>query len=190
MRATTGSVNNTTSSATTPSYSPSVPLSVYRDLASELHTVRANLNSLSAQNQQLVQENELLRQEISKAVESILHLQKLVDSQPKVSYSQAPPPSSHDSKPQAKKQMTQPSSKKQVFRPRPLAVTNEVEIDLPTPQSVYVEEQEASYYLQDEEPEPSQLNSWWFIVAILFIIVMGFGAGYLIVRPLLGQQTR
>ncbi|KAF3887608.1 MULTISPECIES: hypothetical protein [Nostocales] len=189
MRATTGSVNNTPSSATTPSYSPSVPLSVYRDLTSELHAVRANLDSLSAQNQQLVQENELLRQEISKAVESILHLQKLVDSQPKVSYYQAPPPSSHDSKPHAKRQMAQHNAKKQVVRPRPLVVTNEVEVDIPTPQSVYVEEQEASYYLQDE-PEPSQLNSWWFIVAILFIIVMGFGAGYLIVRPLLGQHTR
>ncbi len=189
MRATTGSFNNTTSSTTTPSYSPSVPLSVYRDLASELQTVRANLNSLSTQNQQLVQENELLRQEVSKAVESILHLQKLVDSQPKVSYYQAPPPSSHNSQPQAKRPMTEPSAKKQVFRPRPLVVTNEVEIDIPNLQSVYVEEQEANYYLQDE-PEPSQLHSWWFIVAILFIIVMGFGAGYLIVRPLLVQHTR
>jgi regulator of replication initiation timing len=185
MRATTS-----TSSATTPSYSPSVPLTVYRDLASELQSVRANLNSLSAQNQKLVQENEVLRQEINRAVESILRLQKLVDSQSKVSYYQVPPPSSHEPIPQVKKQVTQPSPKKQVFHPRPLAVTNEVEIELPTPQTVYVEEQEPGYYLQDEESEPSQLKSWWFILAILFIIVMGFGAGYLIVRPLLGQHTR
>ncbi|GAB1542063.1 hypothetical protein NUACC21_47370 [Scytonema sp. NUACC21] len=186
MRTTTGSIHNTTSSATTQSYSPSVPLSVYRDLACELQAVQAKLNTLAAQNQQLVQENQLLRQEISKAVESILHLQKVIDARTTVSDRQAPP--SYNFQPQTKRPATA-SPKKPVSRPRPVVVTGDMEIETPISQPVYLEEQEASYYLQDE-PEPSQLHRWWFVVAILFIIVMGFGAGYLIVRPLLEQHSR
>jgi hypothetical protein len=32
------------------------------------------------------------------------------------------------------------------------------------------------------------LNGWWLFFTIVFIMVAGFGAGYLVVRPLLQSQ--
>ncbi|MGH7997906.1 MAG: hypothetical protein ACREPR_00340, partial [Brasilonema sp.] len=69
MRTITNSVHNSTPAANTQTCSPSVPLSVYRDLATELQGVQAKLDALNAQNQHIMQENQLLRQEIAKAVE-------------------------------------------------------------------------------------------------------------------------
>lgn len=188
MRTTTGSVHRHPTDGTTQAYSPSVPLSVYRDLASELQSVEARLDTLTAQNQQLVQENQLLRQEIAKAVESVLHLQKLIDSQSKDSHRSAVQPSFHPIN-QPKQPVSKASSKKQTSRPRPPVVVPHIEISSPIPEPVFIEEQEASYYLQGES-ELMHIHSWWFIMAILLIIVLGFGAGYLIVRPILEQHSR
>jgi hypothetical protein len=186
MRTPIGSVSNNTPTVTSPGYSPSVPLSVYRDLASELQAVRAKLDVLSTQNQQLLQENQLLKQEIAKTVGSVLHLQKLVDSQPKGGYRQAPSSSHFKTEP---KKPNEAHSEKQVFRPRPPVVFSEVEMSNPISEPMYIEEQEENYLL-DSEPESSQINRFWLIISILFIIVMGFGAGYLIVRPFLESQNR
>ena len=196
MRTISDSVYSSTPVGNTQAYSPSVPISVYRDLATELHACQAKLDALSAQNQQLVQENQLLRQEIKKAVESVLRLQKLVDSQPKVSShtaSQAIP----DDKSQTKRPVTPVSPKEQVFRGRPSfaepsptpVFPPEMEIPSSIPEPVFIEEQEVSYYPYSES-EPTHVKGWWLIIAILLIIVLGFGAGYLVVRPLLEKHSR
>lgn len=80
MQTANGSFYGHRPSTTNQNYSPSVPLSVYRDLAAELQAAQAKINALTAQNQQIVQENQLLRQEIAKAVQSVLHLQNLLDT--------------------------------------------------------------------------------------------------------------
>ncbi|NJL09762.1 MAG: hypothetical protein HC908_04805 [Calothrix sp. SM1_7_51] len=54
----------------------SVPLSVYRDLSAELQAAQAMVDVLTTKNEQLVAENQHLRQEITKAVQSTLQLQK------------------------------------------------------------------------------------------------------------------
>ncbi|MDZ7959665.1 MAG: hypothetical protein RMY34_17575 [Aulosira sp. DedQUE10] len=79
MATTTTSVYHNPYTETAPAYPPSVPLSVYRELADELQTAQAQLDALTSKNQKLVQENQLLRQEITKVVQSLLHLQKFVD---------------------------------------------------------------------------------------------------------------
>lgn len=66
------------------SYSPSVPLSVYREVTTELQAAKAMLNSLHTQNQQLVKQNQQLRQEIEKVVQSVLHAQQIADATTKV----------------------------------------------------------------------------------------------------------
>ncbi|KAB8317027.1 hypothetical protein SD81_025795 [Tolypothrix campylonemoides VB511288] len=196
MRTISDSVHSSTPVGNTQAYSPSVPISVYRDLATELHTVQAKLDSLTAQNQQLVQENQLLRQEIKKAVESVLRLQKLVDSQPpKVSSHTASQAIPDDT--QTKRLVTPVSAKEQVFRGRPSSTEPsptpvfppEMEIPSSIPEPVFIEEQEVSYYPY-RESQPSQIKGWWLIIAILLIIVLGFSAGYLVVRPLLERHSR
>src|ERR671932_1404082 len=73
-------------------YSPSVPISVYRELAAELQAAQAMLESLKAQNQQLVKQNQQLRQEVEKAVQSAQHLQQIVASFGSVSEAEVPRP--------------------------------------------------------------------------------------------------
>ncbi|WP_448562478.1 hypothetical protein, partial [Trichothermofontia sp.] len=58
----------------------SVPITVYRELATELQMTQAQVDSLSLQNQQLTEQNQQLRQEISRIVQSALQLQQIVDS--------------------------------------------------------------------------------------------------------------
>ena len=196
MQTISDSFHSSTSVAKTQAYSPSVPISVYRDLATELHSVQAKLDALTAQNQQLVQENQLLRQEIAKAVESVLRLQKLVDSQPKVT-SQTASQAIFDDKSQTKQRVTPISPKEQVFRGRPSSpepspipiFPSEMEILTSIPEPVFIEEQEVSHYPYSES-ESSQVKGWWLIIAISLIIVLGFGAGYLVVRPLLENHSR
>jgi hypothetical protein len=63
-----------------PSYSPSVPLHVYRELATQLQAVEAKLDVVTAHNQKLAQENQLLRHEIVRVVQAVEQLQKLAES--------------------------------------------------------------------------------------------------------------
>jgi hypothetical protein len=51
-------------------YAPSVPISVYRELATELKTTQAMVDALTRQNQQLTRQNKLLRHEIHRFVQS------------------------------------------------------------------------------------------------------------------------
>jgi hypothetical protein len=62
---------------------PSVPISVYRELATELKATQAMVDSLTQQNQQLSQQNQILRQEMLNFAESADRLRQSVEySQP------------------------------------------------------------------------------------------------------------
>lgn len=209
MRTTTNSVPKT-QPPTNQGYSASVPLSVYRELAAELQAMQATMNSLSGQNQKLKGENQLLRQEIAKAVQSIMQLQKLTD--PLASYNpELYTPANFDReinqiyqpvtepRPQANRtrnfsgnsqgqQKSRPrkssnsSAPRKPFRPEP---TPEY---FPVSEPVYIEEQEVRYY-PSRKKEPPEANGWVLIIAIVLIIVTAFGAGYLVVRPLLQHSS-
>ncbi|KOP28000.1 hypothetical protein AMR41_02160 [Hapalosiphon sp. MRB220] len=234
MRTANGSFYSHTPGTTTQHYSPSVPLSVYRDLAAELQAAQAKINALTAQQAKVTQENQLLREEIAKAIQSVLKLQKLLDASSQSQSEQVPqtqvtadletvspstsignyqklpeeaqkfaqtkefagnptksnqhvttPPASKQqgnktSKPQAKK--AQP---RQQPHPRPPVVYTEMEI----PEPILLEQQEVVTY-SSSEPEPEKVNGWWFFFMIILIIFLGFGAGYLVVRPFIEHQNR
>ena len=55
-------------------YAPSVPMSVYRELAAELRANKAVIDSLTSRNQQLIQQNQRLKQEIHNVVQATLNL--------------------------------------------------------------------------------------------------------------------
>ncbi|MEL6160560.1 MAG: hypothetical protein AAGJ95_07920 [Cyanobacteria bacterium J06554_11] len=55
-------------------YAPSVPMSVYRELAAELRANKAVIDSLNSRNQQLIQQNQRLKQEIHNVVQATLTL--------------------------------------------------------------------------------------------------------------------
>ncbi|RAM50295.1 MAG: hypothetical protein C6Y22_16945 [Hapalosiphonaceae cyanobacterium JJU2] len=240
MRTANGSFYSHTPSTTTQYYSPSVPLSVYRDLAAELQAAQAKINALTAQQAQVTQENQLLREEIAKAIQSVLQLQKLLDASSQSKSQQVPqtqvtanvetvspstsignnhkPPqetqkvaqtkelSGNSTKnnqqvatatPGASKQqvnkISKPQAKKaqprQQPQPRPPVVYTEMEIPLSMSEPVLIEQQEVVAY-SSSKPESEKVNGWWFFFMIVLIIFLGFGAGYLVVRPFIEHQNR
>ncbi len=52
---------------------PSVPVSVYKELATELQAAKALAEALNAQNQQLLRQNQQLQQQLDKAIDSVLY---------------------------------------------------------------------------------------------------------------------
>ncbi|BAZ67781.1 hypothetical protein NIES4106_25380 [Fischerella sp. NIES-4106] len=237
MRTANGSFYSHTPSTTTQHYSPSVPLSVYRDLAAELQAAQAKINALNAQQAQVTQENQLLRQEIAKAIQSVLQLQKLLDASSQSKSQQVPqtqvtadvevvspstsignnhkPPEERqifaqtkefsgnfavsnqqvknpatskqqinkNNKPQAKK-----AQSRQQSHPRPPVIYTEMEIPVSMSEAVLLEQQEVVAY-PSSESESEKVNSWWFFFMIVLIIFLGFGAGYLVVRPFIEHQN-
>ena len=55
-------------------YAPSVPMTVYRELAAELRANKAVIDSLNSRNQQLLQQNQMLKQEIHNVVQASMSL--------------------------------------------------------------------------------------------------------------------
>jgi hypothetical protein len=202
MRTTIGSVHRNSPKPTTQAHPPSVPLSVYKELATELQAAQARLNALTTQNQQLAQENQLLRQEITKVVESFSRLQNFVDSHAPSSYHQATQ-ASGEVKAAAKQPVTQARPPQQVSRSRPSVVSKAppeksrrqdfsspaMEMNFSIPEPVFIEEQQISYY-STTEPDIKGINGWWLIITILLIMLTAFSAGYFVVRPLFEHQKR
>jgi hypothetical protein len=189
MRTINDSVPNTPSSVTSQAYSPSVPLSVYRDLAGELQAAQAMLDALSTKNQQLSQENQQLRQEIAKAVQSVMHLRHVLDSHETPSYNQVPR-SSPDLRTEPSRRPKPTPNQQRVKRAKNQRQdAHVVEVSYPRTEPVFIEEQEVRYYPFNES-KSKEINSWWLIFAIFFIVISAFGAGYLIVRPLFERHSR
>ncbi|MEH1944855.1 MAG: hypothetical protein V7L01_32210 [Nostoc sp.] len=201
MRTTIGSVHRNSPTPTTQAYPPSVPLSVYRELSTELQAAQVKLHALTTQNQQLAQENQLLRQEINRVVESFSHLQNFVGSHSTPSYHKATQ-ASGDVKSAAKQPVTQARPRQQVSRHPSVAPkappqksrhqdfsTPVMEMNFPIPEPIFIEEQQVSYY-STTEPDAKGLNGWWLIITILLIMLTAFSAGYFIVRPLFEHQKR
>ncbi|WP_066376042.1 MULTISPECIES: hypothetical protein [unclassified Anabaena] len=202
MRTTTGSVHGIPPKPNPPSPPTSVPLYVYRELATELKATQAQLDALNAKNRQLAQENQRLRHEITQVVQSFLHLQKLVDSRTTPSY--YPPPDSHPEVNVPKNYQSTPTQPRppanryrQPVVPEPPSNKSRqtnfsvpgAKISVPMPETVLVEEQEVGYY-PTAKSEVKEVNGWWLALGILLIMLTAFGAGYLIVRPLFQHESR
>ena len=167
-------------------YSPSVPISVYRELAAELQTAVAMLNSLNVQNQQLEKQNKQLRQEIEKVVQYVMHLQQVIDATVVNVEVYHPYPD-------------KPKSNRAADSPRP---TRQTQRSVATPNAypagtkgnrasnrafVEVEEVDADTYRRFQ-PDATEISGRGLAIAILLVIVTAFGAGYFLVRPLLSSR--
>lgn len=181
--------NRYTPSTSANSYSPSVPISVYRELADELQAARTTMDSLKAQNQQLVKQNQQLRQEVEKVIQSAQHLQYVIDSfkpgggveAPRSQYSQ--PPESRSTPSPSARTATSPD-----FEFAPSSHSPEPPSS-PYRETVVIEQESRSRRTSPSEGL-SDVNGWMLIVAILLIVLTAFGTGFLIVRPLLNNSNR
>jgi hypothetical protein len=205
MRITTDSVNGNQPKPNSHAHPSSVPLYVYRELAVELKATQDKLDALTARNQQLVQENQMLRHEISQVVQSFLHLQKVVDNRVSGSHPEMKnPDDSQFTEAQPRPQgvrspMAGRIPSRQPVVPQPPSSKNRRanvsvpmgEIITPTPETVLIEEQEVGYYPSPtSKAQPQEFKGWWLVICIILIMMSAFGAGYLIVRPLFENQSR
>ncbi len=210
------------------SYPPSVPLYVYRELTVELQAVQSKLDVVTSHNQKLAQENQQLRQEITKVIQSCLELEKLVDASapssptPTRNINQVKPPATppnnevksqpepqpiprnnneatYTNKPPVKpappRQAATRPPKKSVIKAthpqnrRQKSAAPNTGMNFPVSETVFIEEEEVRHYPHPKS-QTKGLNGWWLMITILFMMVTGFAAGYLIVRPLLQNQSQ
>jgi hypothetical protein len=166
---------------TTVAHSPSVPISLYREVMTELQTAQGMLKTLQTDNQQLMQQNQQLRLEIERVVQSSLRLRQVADGYQNES----------------------------AIAPIDATLTNlEAIFDLPSatiiqssprqkaakPKANPLPEPSVEKRLTEQEPQlrhsappdkSSEISAWWLALVICTIIVTAFGTGFLIVRPLL-----
>lgn len=158
--------------------SSSVPISVYRELAAELQATKAMVDSLGMQNNHLNRQNQLLRQEIHHMVQVAVQLGHHAGiAQPYEGEMPTAPPATGQSI-----QVTEPAAPAPAQRP-PQRPTRQQ-----TPTKLFTEQDgERRRYRLESKPS-RDLSSLWLILSILVIILTAFGAGFLIMRPLLNDR--
>lgn len=183
-----------------PSYPPSVPMSVFRELSAELQATRIMLESLNTQNQQLMQHNQQLRQEIGRMVNTALQVQHMADLYQPTQITM-PDPAYIDIEfgpdaylPSVPKQ---PPTGKHHTSPRKAAYTVDVSKEpkskeprkeLRTAREPVIEQEEGRYRRPKAGSKPSSdLTGLWLVLVIFGIVVTAFAAGFWIVRPFLSD---
>lgn len=181
--------------ATTNAYAPSVPIPVYRQLAAELQATRVMLDSLNGQNQQLIQQNQLLRRELDKIVQSALYLQQIVDSSPN-GWSQ-----SSYGHPELRNEPTYPikGPRPMSWGPRPMSSANPSTPGVAPnvfgnlepgggvlPDRIVREQAEGRY--RPRLFNSSDLNGWWYTLLVVLIVFTAFGAGFLVIRSFVSNR--
>jgi cobalamin biosynthesis Mg chelatase CobN len=169
-------------------YSPSVPISLYRELSAELETTKAQLDTLSTHNQHLTRENQQLRKEIDQLVQSAYRLQQVVTSfQPYTQPAGQTPPNGMPA--------GLSSNAPLPHRHNPISSSNqETDLNNPFPMldpensvfsgTLFTEEQVRPR--RSSKPQrSSDMGGVWLAITIFLIVVAAFGAGYWIVRPIL-----
>ena len=175
-------------------YSPSIPISVYREATAELQATQIKLESLKVHNEQLIQQNQKLRREFEKVIHSATQLQVIINSSVLVTQPQM---------------SSFPNSELKVDTFRDNSFNSDFEVDSPEtsssspslpftdskkadpdfPEYLYTEEPDISSYSKtSNSTQVSDLNGIWLVVAICLIVIAAFGAGYWVVRPILNQR--
>lgn len=201
---------------TTPStsaYAASVPISLYREVVTELQAAKAAMEALKSQNQQLTNQNQQLRQEIEKTVQSALNLRQAANTFPSIDAAPTPPvipaidlapefePEFHipvmPAPPQPVVRPAKPESK----APAKATIKSNLKANLkatlkptvaaaPAEKLVIEEDSKPRRKVQLEKESSGEVSGWWLGLVIVMIVVTAFGAGFLIVRPLLTPNSK
>lgn len=175
-------VRNPSASSQPPS--PSVPISVYRELAAELQATRAMVDSLNAKNQELTLHNQRLRQEIQRFVQSAMHLRVLVEpTQPPVSPQVASSSTNTNSRRSKATQHPEISDYASLPTLEETATASMIAAQLRGTDSA------PEHLVPEKEAPPARptkdFSGIWLTLIVMVIMVTAFGAGFLVVRPFL-----
>jgi len=203
---------------------PSVPISVYRELATELQATQGLVDSLTQQNQQLSQQNQHLRQEMLRFADAAQQLRQAIDSSqpaspdPRASVSQLVTITGTDEMAlgqDAANSLPERLSESlgdgvsglanqfgKMVKPKPMAKSPRAGAKgqgrpaakrpqpAPPPQRLYTEERLEPSRSTQPSGKTTDFSGLWLATTILLIVVTAFGAGFLIMKPLLNSNTR
>jgi hypothetical protein len=153
--------------------SSSVPISVYKELAAELQATRAMVDSLNNRNQQLLQQNQTIRQEVDRVVQASFHLQQVAES------------TSGISQPNFQAESIKAAAWAHQEREAE-AIANR----LRTPDSLpplYFTEEPARPRVKSHKP-PKDLGNLGVFLTILLVVLTAFGLGFVAVKQLLPSR--
>jgi hypothetical protein len=141
-------------------YSPSVPISVYRELASQLQETQVQLDQIRSQNQQLLQQNHHLKQEAQQVILSTQRLQQLfVRSENNLNL----PEFTHSSRsPQRNPSVKTPGRKQLVTEIKPIR--------------------------NDRSENCRDFNGLKLSLVTIMVVLVAFSCGFFTVRPFLNNQ--
>jgi hypothetical protein len=154
-----------------------VPISLYREISADLHSTRSDLESLKTQNHELVRNNQQLRLEIERVVQTALHLRQVADSSSAtgaIAIELFAPQAERAEQGDAASLLLENSP---TGRVTPLAPENKLII-----------EQDSKPRSQVKSEAATEISTWWLIAVICLIVLSAFGTGFLLVRPLLPSR--
>lgn len=195
--------------------SPSVPISVYKQLAGELNVTKSEVAALKSENQQLRANNQKLQQQVHQVIQAAEHLKQMVNRYdfgadsyqvnsltppPASSLATTPPLPPH---PELWQPRPAPEPPRQMM-PEPVVSRSqplpEVVPPAPPPQDTPQKSSrkpKAAPLTTVPAPDlPSHgedieggVNGWIILLAAIAIILTAFGAGYMVVLPLLNNSN-
>lgn len=141
---------------------PTVPMSVYRELAGELQSAHQQIQDLKADNRYVHHENQTLRAEIKKLVQSVQSLEATLN----------------DWDENARPQQT-----------LPLVQQQDTASHTPSTQEHWFSHEQVYYPVEQEnQTRNDEINGWFVMAAMVMIIFTFSGLGFMIARPLLDQS--
>lgn len=176
-----------------------VPVSLYREICGELRDKSGQVETLQLNNQRILQENQQLRQELQRLVQMVMHTHHQVSQ---ISEFQTAPtgtgtetfhPASGLKRSTDAVPLTDPSTTHQTQMPArtPIAASTMVPFSTMTskPEDWITGTQEplAQRLFNQTSAITQDLRGWKLALVISLIILSAFGAGFLVVRPLISQ---
>jgi hypothetical protein len=149
-----------------------VPISVYKELAAELQATRAMIESLNNRNQQLVQQNQMIRQEVERVVQASFNLQQIVDftTPPENGLNQTIADlSAHSSTASAPSPQNHPP----------------IESERVPFNGLFTEEPSRPQSIQKQSKDLSNMG---ILLTVLIVILTAFGLGFVAVKQLLPSR--
>jgi hypothetical protein len=177
-----------------PTYAPAVPISIYRELSTELQATQVSVAALEKRNQQLNDQNQLLRQELERIAD---RSQKTINHFDSMQADRPTPDRPTKVTAKVSNVLVEdyieelPIVPEQFYRVipdggnAPAAPAFSLP-QLPRPQLVY--EQQIRPALQSLSGSSNELTGWKLSTVMALIIFSAFGAGFLVVRPLLAPK--
>jgi hypothetical protein len=186
----------------------SVPISLYRELCTELRHKDAELDAAEQQTQRLLQQNQQLRQELHQLVQRVIQTQQAV-TQLTTDPMTDPTNTARSAAPLPARPTHRRIMRSAQAQPIPM---DPIDTPLSQPQTQFqptssvVEPDHSSHQPTDwitDAPTPlttrlwhhtntftQELQGWKLAVMMGLIVVSAFGAGFLIVRPFMARQSQ